>query len=88
MFTINRLGLSPALCHCLSSTNLIESPHSGVRMRTQRICCWRDGRMELRWAAAAFLITEKSFRRSRATDLWMLTAVLDKKQFSLREQVA
>jgi hypothetical protein len=44
--------------------------------------------MELRWAAAAFLITEKSFRRSRATDLWMLTAVLDKKQFSLREQVA
>ncbi len=38
MFTVNRLGLSPALRRCLCSTNLIESPHSGVRLRTRRIC--------------------------------------------------
>jgi putative transposase len=63
MFPINRLGLSPSLLRCQSSTNLIESPHSGVRLRTRRICRWRDGRMVLRWAAAAFLITEKSFRK-------------------------
>ncbi len=89
MFTINRLGLSPALCRCLCSTNIIESPHSGVRLRTRRICRWREGRMVLRWAAAAFLLTEKSFRKIQGyRDLWMLKAVLDEKQFSVREQVA
>lgn len=89
MFTINRLGLSPALCRCLSSTNLIESPHSGVRLRTRRICRWRDGRMVLRWAAAAFLITEKSFRRLQGyRDLWMLKAALDEKPVQAQRQVA
>jgi putative transposase len=77
MFTVNRLSLSPALCRCLSSTNIIESPHSGVRLRTRRICRWRDGKMVLRWAAAAFLITEKSFRKIQGyRDLWMLKAVI------------
>ncbi len=89
MFTINRLGLSPALCRCLCSTNLIESPHSGVRLRTRRICRWRDGRMVLRWAAAAFLITEKSFRKVQGyRDLWMLKAVLDETQTAVQQQVA
>ncbi len=70
----------------ISSTHLIESPHSGVRMR--RICRWPDGRMVLRWAAA-YLITERSFRKIQGyRDLWMLQAVLDEKQFSGREQVA
>ena len=54
MFTVNRLGLSPALMRCLSSTNIIESPHSGVRLRTRRICRWRDGRMLLRWPPPRF----------------------------------
>lgn len=77
MFTVNRLGLSPALMRCLSSTNLIESPHSGVRLRTRRICRWRDGKMVLRWAAAAFLLTEKNFRKIQGyRDLWMLKAIL------------
>src|SRR5207245_1656119 len=31
MFTINRLGLPPSLHRCLGTTNLIESPQSGVR---------------------------------------------------------
>ena len=66
MFTINRLGLSPSRCRCLSSTNVIESPHSCVRLRTRRICRWRDGRMVLRGWSAAFLMTEKNFRCTRA----------------------
>jgi putative transposase len=44
-FTINRLDIPPSLHRCLATTNLIESPHSGVRMRTRRVCPWRDGGM-------------------------------------------
>lgn len=93
MFTVNRLGLSPALRRCLTSTNIIESPHSGVRLRTRRICRWRDGRMVLRWAAAAFLMTEKNFRKIQGyRDLWMLKAVLnpsaEENQATSMEQVA
>lgn len=48
-----------------------------MRLRTRRICRWRDGRMVLRWAAAAFLMTEQSFRKVQGyRDLWMLQAVL------------
>ncbi len=88
MFTVNRLGLSPALMRCLSSTNLIESPHSGVRLRTRRICRWRDGRMVLRWAAAAYLITEKSFRKIQGyRDLCMLKAVLEENSLSPKQMI-
>ncbi len=88
MFTVNRLGLSPALCRCLGSTNIIESPHSGVRLRTRRICRWRDRRMVLRWAAAALLITEKSFRKIQGyRDLWMLRAALDERSVSTQQPV-
>lgn len=88
MFTVNRLGLSPALRRCLCSTNLIESPHSGVRLRTRRICRWRDGRMVLRWAAAAFLMTEVNFRKIQGyRDLWMLKAVLEESSLSTQQSV-
>ena len=63
MFTINRLELSPSLRRCLGTTNLIESPHSGVRMRTRRVSRWQGGSMVLRWAASAFLATDRNFRR-------------------------
>ncbi len=43
MFTVKRLGLSPSLSGCLVSTNVIESPHRGVRLRTRKICRWQDG---------------------------------------------
>ncbi|HEY6273349.1 MAG TPA: IS256 family transposase, partial [Terriglobales bacterium] len=66
-----------SLGRCLVSTNVIESPHSGVRLRTRRVCRWRDGKMVLRWAAAALLMTEKNFRRIMGyQDLWMLKAAL------------
>jgi putative transposase len=77
-FTINRLGLPPQLRRCLATTNLIESSHSGVRLRTRRVTNWQGGGMALRWAAGAFLATEASFRRIDGyRDLWMLKAALD-----------
>jgi transposase-like protein len=72
-FTINRLGLSPALRRCLATTNVIESSLSGVAGRTRRVTHWRSGEMALRWAAAAALETEKGFRKIIGhRDLWML----------------
>ena len=75
-FTINRLELPLSLHRCLASTNLIESSQSGVRMRTRRVCRWRAD-MPGRWAAAAFLETEKNFNRLMGyRDLWALKAIL------------
>jgi transposase-like protein len=75
-FTINRLKVPPSLHRCLATTNLIESSQSGVRMRTRRVCRWRAN-MPARWVAAAFLATEKNFRRIMGyRDLWALKAIL------------
>lgn len=48
MFTMSRLEISRSLARRLVTTNVIESPHSGVRLRTRRVCRWRDGQMVLR----------------------------------------
>jgi putative transposase len=89
MFTVNGLGLSPNLSRCLVSTNVIESPHSGVRLRTRKVCRWRDGKMVLRWAAAALLMTEQNFRKIMGyRDLWMLEAALGRKTSESQEKVA
>ena len=80
-FTVNGMGLAAALRRCLCTTNLIESPGSGVRLRTRRVCRWRDGTMVLRWAATAMQATEKHFRRIMGHEqLWMLKAYLDENQ--------
>ena len=57
MFTVNRLGVPSSLRRSLVSTNLIESPNAGVRMRTRRVTQWESGSMVLR----------VSFRRSRTS---------------------
>jgi len=89
MFTVNKLGLSSSLARCLVSTNVIESPNSGVRLRTRRVCRWRDGKMVLRWAAAALLMTEQHFRRIMGyRDLWMLKAALGRNEERSNEKVA
>ncbi len=76
-FTINRLQLPPTLHRCLATTNVIESPNAGVRQKTRRVSRWRNGQMVLRWAAAGFLATEKSFRKIMGyRDLWTLKASL------------
>lgn len=86
-FTINRLGVPPSLHRCLATTNLIESPQSGVRLRTRRVCRWRDAAMIERWVAASFLATEKNFRRIMGwKDLWQLKAILGREQKSATQQ--
>jgi len=48
-------------------------------MRTRRVTNWQDGSMVLRWAASAFLATEKNFRRMMGyRDLWILAAALER----------
>ena len=80
-FTINEIGLPGKLRRCLATTNLIESPGAGVRLRTRRVCRWKDGAMVLRWAASAYLATEKRFRRIMGHEqLWMLKSYLDENQ--------
>ena len=88
-FTINRLGLPPKLRRCLATTNIVESPTSGVRLRTRRVTHWKNGSMVLRWAAAAYLETEKSFRKIIGyQELWTLKAALDPHETAQQEMVA
>jgi putative transposase len=88
-FTINRLGVPPSLHRCLATTNLIESPQSGVRMRTRRVCRWRDAAMMQRWVAASFLATETNFRRIMGwKDLWQLQAILGRETAVMQQEVA
>jgi transposase-like protein len=78
MFPVNRLDLPASLRRCLRTTNVIESPNGTVRQKIGRVRRWRDGAMVLRWAASAFLASEKSFRRLMGChQLWMLQAYLD-----------
>jgi len=77
-FTVNTLGIPPALRRCLCTTNLIENPHASVRRGTRRVSRWKDGKMAMRWAASTFLDVEKRFRRILGyRDLWTLKAILD-----------
>jgi transposase-like protein len=90
-FTINRLVLPPSLHRCLATTNLIESPQSGVHKRTGNVCRWRDADMVLRWVAGTYLATEKNFRKVQGyQDLWALAAALGraKKSATPQEKVA
>ena len=80
-FTINRLGLPPTLCRCLATTNIIESPHAGVRIQTRRVTHWQNGNMVKRWLASAFIRTEKRFNKIMGyRDLWTLEAILNDAQ--------
>jgi len=93
MFTINRLGLPQSLRRCLASTNVIESPYSGVRGQTRRVKRWRGGSMALRWTASALLSIEKRMRRIMGSQqLWILEAVLkdldEKDTLAAQEKVA
>lgn len=77
-FTINRLDLPPTLWRCLATTNIIESPHAGVRIQTRRVTHWQNGKMVLRWMASAFIRTEKRFNKIMGhRDLWALEAILN-----------
>lgn len=78
MFTVNRLDLPPRLCRAFSSTNMIESPNSGIRRAIGRVTRWRDGRMVLRWVGHALSSIEPRWRRIDGADLlWVLRQNLD-----------
>jgi transposase-like protein len=80
-FTINRLGLPPSLRRCLVTTNIIESPHAGVRIQTRRVTHWQNGKMVIRWLASSFIRTEKRFNKIMGyRDLWTLEAILNDTQ--------
>jgi putative transposase len=77
LFTINRLALPKSLRRCLGSTNLIESPNSGVRSRTRRVKHWQDHVMVVRWVAASLMDMEARFKRIMGyQQLWILEAKL------------
>lgn len=61
--TLHRLGINELLRRSLSSTNLIESCFSRTEAWTRRVKRWRDGKMVMRWGAAALLVAEAGFRR-------------------------
>lgn len=83
MFTVQRLQLPPSLYKCLGTTNVIESPQSGVQKRTHNVTRWRDAAMVERWVASAWLLTEKHFRKVIGhRDLWALAVVLGREQKS------
>jgi putative transposase len=81
MFTIQRLKLPPSLYQCLGTTNIIESPQSGVQKRTGNVTMWRDADMVERWVASAWLLTEKHFRKVLGhKDLWCLAVLLGREE--------
>lgn len=87
MFTLQRLQIPPSLHKCLATTNLIESPHSGVRRRTHNVSRWRDAAMVARWVASAWLLTEQHFRRIDGhANLWALAAILGRKTETFKKE--
>lgn len=93
MFTLQRLQIPVSLHKCLATTNLIESPQGGVHRRTRNVTRWRDADMVERWAASAWLLTEKNFRRVIGhSDLWALASILgrdiNRNDDSKKEKVA
>jgi putative transposase len=81
MFTVQRLKLPPSLYKCLGTTNVIESPQSGVQKRTNNVTRWRTAEMVQRWAASAWLLTEKHFRKVVGhKDFWALSVILGREQ--------
>jgi transposase-like protein len=91
MFTIQRLKLPPSLYKCLGTTNVIESPQSGVQKRTNNVTRWRTAEMVQRWVASAWLLTEKHFRKVVGhKEFWALSVILGREQnpHTHREKVA
>ena len=81
MFTIQRMNLPPTLYKCLSTTNIIESPQSGVQKRTSNVTRWRTAEMVQRWVASAWLLTEKNFRKVvGCRDFWALSVILGREK--------
>lgn len=88
MFTVNDLGLTPALMRCLATTNIVENPNGTLRVITRRISRWRDRDMIERWAALAYLEAERRFNKIQGhRDLWILAQALGRTEHKLDRQM-
>jgi putative transposase len=61
--TLHRLGLFPKLGISLKTTNTIESLHSLLGSRTDKVDRWKNSNQRQRWVAAALLDIEPGLRR-------------------------
>ena len=87
--TLQRLGVSGALYRTLHTTNAIENLNGlvGHWIRNVRRC--RDGRMLVRWIAAALDGARRSFRHVRGyRDIPKLIAALDARTLDIKKEVA
>jgi len=60
--TVQRLKLQGALARVLRTTNAIENLMGSVQRYTRNVKRWRGAKMIVRWAAAAVLRAQRSFR--------------------------
>jgi transposase-like protein len=87
--TLQRLGVTGALYRTLRSTNAIENLNGGVGHFARHVRRWRDGRMLVRWIAAALQDVQRTFRRIRGyRDLRLLIRALDRLTVDNRKEVA
>lgn len=87
MFTVNDLGLTPALTRCLATTNIVENPNGTLRVITRRVSRWRDRNMIERWAALAYLEAERRFRKIQGhRDIWILGQALGRTEQQVDRQ--
>lgn len=88
MFTVNDLGLTPALIRCLATTNIVENPNGTLRVITRRVSRWRDRSMIERWAALAYLEAERRFRKINGhRNLWILAQALGRTEQQVDRRV-
>jgi len=89
VLTLQRLGVTGALYRTLRSTNAIENLNGGVGRFARNVHRWRDGRMLVRWIAAALQEVRRGFRRVRGyRDLPTLIAALDRRTLDTTNEVA
>jgi hypothetical protein len=83
MFTIQRLKLPPSLYKCLGTTNVIESPQSGVQKRTGNVTRWRDAEMVERWLPPPGCSQRSTSARSSDTNTFGRSpSILEEKKFT------
>lgn len=87
MFTVNDLGLTPALARCLATTNIVENPNGTLRVITRRVSRWRDRDMIERWTALAYMEAERRFRKIQGhRDIWILGQALGRTEQQVDRQ--
>lgn len=61
--TLHRLGVFQELGRSLKTTNIIETIHSNIGSRTDKVDFWKNSNQRQRWVAAALLDVETTMRR-------------------------